>query len=88
MAKFLIRRVETFRVDTESEAKAFIEEQKKNPEYTLTKYSSEYKERKAKGEVIDCWWRVTLTKDYNEEKEPITPYTERVRNDAEEDDLK
>ena len=76
MAKFLIRRVETFRVDTESEAKAFIEEQRKNTEYTLTKYTSEYKERKSKGELIDSWYRVILTKDYNSEKEPIDTYTE------------
>ena len=76
MAKFLIRTVETFRVDTESEAKAFIEEQRRNPDYTLSKYSNEYKERKSKGEVIDSWYRVTLVKDFNDEKEPITTYTE------------
>lgn len=76
MSKYLIRRVETFRVDSESEAKAFIEEQRKNPEYTLTKYANEYKERKVKGEVVDSWYRVVLTKDYNDEKEPIDTYYE------------
>jgi len=76
MAKYLVRRIETYRVDTEAEAKAFIEEQRRNPEYTLTKYSNEYKERKSKGELIDSWYRVTLTKDFNEEKEPVTSFTE------------
>ena len=38
--------------------------------YTLVKYSSTYKERKAQGEVVDYWYRLTLTKAFTDEKEP------------------
>ena len=31
-----------------------------------------YKERKQKGEVIDAWHRVSLTKVFDDEKEPIS----------------
>ena len=29
-----------------------------------------YKERKAQGEVVDYWYRLTLTKAFTDEKEP------------------
>ena len=47
MSKYLVRTTEVFRVDSEAEAKNFIEQQKKK--YTVHKYSSEYKEKKIKG---------------------------------------
>ena len=81
MAKYLIRKIETYRVGSESEAKQFIEEQKQSDEYVLTRYSSEYKERKSKGEVVDSWYRVTLTKDVNDEKEPVTDFIEESSNE-------
>ena len=68
--KYLVRTVETYRVATEAEAKKVIEEAKADKAYTLSKYSSEYKCSKAKGEVVDEWYRVILTKDFNTEKEP------------------
>lgn len=71
MSKHLISTVETYRVDTEAEAAALIEEAKNSHKYTLAKYSSVYKERKQKGEVIDAWHRVSLTKVFDDEKEPI-----------------
>ena len=49
-----------------------IEEAKQSHKYTLAKYSSVYKERKQKGEVIDEWYRLTLTKVFDDEKEPIS----------------
>lgn len=75
MSKYLIRTTEVYRADSENEAKLFIEEQKKNPEYELTKYATERKEKKIKGEVVDAWYRVTLVKEFNDEKEPLTPYS-------------
>ena len=81
MAKYLIRKIETYRVGSESEDKQFIEEQKQSDEYVLTRYSSEYKERKSKGEVVDSWYRVTLTKDVNDEKEPVTEFIEESSNE-------
>ena len=74
MAKYLIKRTDVFRVDTEAEAKAFIEEEKRNSEYEVTKYSSELRTAKAKGEIVDEWYRVTIVKDCNSEKEPVTPW--------------
>ena len=68
--KYLIKTVETLRVASEQEAKEVIEQAKKDKTYTLSKYSSEYKCTKAKGEVVDEWFRVTLTKEFNAEKEP------------------
>ena len=72
MAKYLISTVETYRVDTEHEAVAAIEEAKNDNHYMLGKYSSEYKEKKSKGEVIDEYYKVTLTKIFNDIKDPIT----------------
>ena len=70
MSKFLIKTTEQWRCDTESEAKQLIESAQKDSSFTLTKHASEYKERKQKGELIDAWYRVTLTKTFTDEKEP------------------
>lgn len=73
--KYLLETTEKYRIDSETEAKAFIEEQKKDSSYALKKYSSERKERKAKGEIIDEWMQVTLVKHFNDPKEPIEEVT-------------
>ena len=70
MAKYLIRTTEMYRVDSESEAKALIEAAKRDHNYTLSKYSNEYKCAKAKGEIVDEWRRVVLVKDFTAEKTP------------------
>lgn len=71
MSKYLINVTENYRVDSESEVEQLIKEAKESSEYSLTKHSSTYKERKQKGEVIDAWWKVSLTKTFTDEKEPI-----------------
>lgn len=68
--KYLIQTVETYRVDKEDEAKRMIEEAKSDNHFILKKYSSEYKEKKQKGEIIDTYYKVTLTKAFTDEKEP------------------
>ena len=70
MSKFLVSTVETYRVDTDEEAKALIEDAKQSAMFELGKYSSEYKEVKAKGEVIDSFYKISLTKHFNNIKEP------------------
>lgn len=70
--KYLLKTVETYRVATEDEAKKLIEDAKKDKNFTLVKYLSEMREQKSKGEVIDSWYRVTLTKAFTDEKEPDT----------------
>lgn len=75
MSKYLVSTTETYRVDTESEATKAIEEAKQDGSYVLGKYTSEHKERKSKGEVIDEYWKLTLTKLFNDIKEADTPVT-------------
>ena len=70
MSKYLVSTTETYRVDTENEATKAIEEAKQDGSYVLGKYTSEHKERKSKGEVIDEYWKLTLTKLFNDIKEP------------------
>lgn len=62
----LLKTVETFRVDSESEAKELIEEIKENAdEYSVTNYSSTYKEKKKKSEIVDSGYEVKITKAFN-----------------------
>lgn len=70
MSKYLVSTTETYRVDTENEATRAIEEAKQDGSYILGKYTNEHKERKSKGEVIDEYWKLTLTKLFNDIKEP------------------
>lgn len=82
MAKYLINVTETYRVDTEAEAAKIIEEAKVDGKYVLSKYSSVKKERKQKGEIIDEWYRLTLTKVFEDEKEPIGSATIEYNTDG------
>jgi len=68
--KYLLKTVETYRVANEEDAKELIEEAKNDGGFVLARYSTENKELKAKGDVVDEWKRVTLTKVFNNEKEP------------------
>lgn len=68
--KYLINTTEVYRVDSENEAAQLIENAKQESGYILGKYTSQYKERKQKGEVIDSYWKVTLNKQITSEKEP------------------
>lgn len=62
----LLNVVETYRADTEEESKSLIEDAKADSSFILSKYSSEHKEKKAKGEVIDECYIVKLTKVYSD----------------------
>ena len=77
MSKYLINRVDTFRVDTETEAKNFIEQLKKS-DGEVVKHSIEYKEQKSKGEVIQSWYRLIIKRQYNDEKEPDYIYEDET----------
>lgn len=70
MSKYLIKTTEVYRCDSEQEANELIKEAKTNGLYTVSKSSSEIRTTKQKGEIIDEWRRVTLTKSFNDEKEP------------------
>lgn len=73
--KYLITNTEVYRVETEEEAELLINEAKADSKYVLTKYNCEKKERKQKGDVIDSYFKVSLVKSFNEEKDPITDIT-------------
>ena len=66
--KYLIETTEVYRVDSEDEAKVVVEQAKKTS--SVVKYNCVYKEKKAKGEVVDSWYRVTIVKRWDNEKEP------------------
>lgn len=68
--KYLIATTETYRASSEEEAAKLINDAKAESGYILSKYGTQYKEKKQKGEVIDYWWKVTLVKEFNSEKEP------------------
>ena len=70
MNKYLVSATEVYRVDNEESAAALIDEAKAETKYILAKYSSVKKEKKAKGEIVDEWYQVTLVKKFNDEKEP------------------
>lgn len=70
MNKYLITATEVYRVSTQSEVDSIIEKAKNDDSFQLVKYNCEYKERKAKGEIIDDWYKLTLIKSFNDEKDP------------------
>jgi hypothetical protein len=72
MSKYLITTTEVYRVADEAEVEALIENAKEDPTFNLNKYNCEYKEKKVKGEVEDSWYKVTLVKSFNSEKDPET----------------
>lgn len=71
MSRFLLKVDETYRADTEAEAAQLINEAKADNNFVLSKYTSVQRDRKQKGEIVDSWYRVTLTKIFDDEKEPI-----------------
>ena len=73
--KYLTQVTETYRIDTEEQVISTIEEAKNDTRFSLVKHTSQYKERKAKGEVVDAWYKVTLTKQFTDEKEPDATVT-------------
>ena len=79
--KFLLETTESYRVSSEAEVTQLIEAAKKDNHYILKKHTSQVKERKQKGEVIDTWYKVTLTKYFTDEKDPEGT-TEVVYNDG------
>ena len=82
MSTYLIKVTEQYRCDTETEAKKLIEEAKENHQYKLVRSSDEIKTLKQDDTIVDEWRRVTITKEFNQEKEPesyIMPmYTEEL----------
>lgn len=68
--RYLTKVVETYRLSSEREVETFLKELKEDDRFTIAKYSSQKKEKKSKGEIIDEWIRFEITKLFNEEVEP------------------
>ena len=82
---YLVKVTEQYRCDSAEEAKQLIEEAKKNSQYSVVKTSDEIRSVKLKGEIVDEWHRVLITKSFNEEKEPesyIMPMYTEDRDDT------
>lgn len=65
--KTLVQVVETYKIDNETEVEEFINQEKERAAqegYLLKGYSSDHKEKKAKGEIVDEAEQVKVTKVY------------------------
>lgn len=71
MSQYLIKTTETYRADTEAEANELIDLAKNDARYEVIKSTIENRTTKAKGEIVDEWKRVSITKVFAEEKEPF-----------------
>lgn len=80
--RYLISTTETYRVDSEAEAQQIINDAKNEAMYELKKYTSQRKTKKSKGEVVDEWFQVTLTKIFDDEKEPSGQASVKYTNGA------
>ena len=77
MVKYLINDTTTYRVSTIEDVEALHEELKNDPTFELGSFSYKTKQVKAKGEIIDEYRRVMITKEFTSEKEPdsyVMPY--------------
>lgn len=70
MSVYFLGSDEKYRCDTEAEAKWLIEQAKKSSQYTVKKVREEIRTQKQKGEIVDEWKRVIITKEFCQEKEP------------------
>lgn len=70
--KYLTKVVETYRLPNEAAVETFLQEFKEDPRFTIARYTSTKKERKAKGEIIDEWIHFEVTKIFNDERNPDT----------------
>jgi hypothetical protein len=73
--KYLTKTAETYRVDSEAEVLDMIKAAKESSQWTLEGHSSKKKQIKQKGEVVEEYFMLTLTKSFNDEKDPMDDIT-------------
>lgn len=73
--KYLTKTAETYRVDSEAEVLDMIKAAKESSQWTLEGHTSKKKQIKQKGEVVEEYFMLTLTKSFNDEKEPMDDIT-------------
>lgn len=67
MAKLLMKTTDVYRVDTEEEAMAMIEDAKENQNegsFVVTKSGYVMKTKKQKGEIVDAWYICSIEKTF------------------------
>lgn len=69
--KYLVKTTETYRVDSDAEVLEMVKEAKESLQWTLEGHTSKKKQVKQKGEIVDEYFMLTLTKSFNDEKEPM-----------------
>ena len=70
MSRYLLKAVDTYRVPDEAAVEALHDELLNDPTFDLVGFSYKVKQIKAKGEVIDEFYKVSLTKTFTDIKEP------------------
>lgn len=83
MSKYLIETKEIHRADSPAEAEEMITKAKNDPNFTLVKYTSEYKETKFKSEVVDTYYKVTFLKQFTNIKDPDVQIDVKYSNGGE-----
>lgn len=74
MTNYLINTVETWRVRDIDSVKALQEEVNNDPRYEVKKFEYQSKEVKEKGDIVDEYQLVKITKSFNDPKFPNTQY--------------
>ncbi len=67
--EILMKKVETYKIDTMPNAEAFVEQVKKDPDhegYEVKSYKIVKKEKKSKGIVVEEWYLVEVQKVWND----------------------
>ena len=67
---YLIKTIETYRLPSEESADVFLKEMKENPVFEVIKHVTTKKDIKEKGEIVESYYKVEVTKVFNEEKYP------------------
>lgn len=65
---YLCQTTEIYRVNSEKAAADLISEAKSK--FSVIKSSTEYKNIKCKGEIVEEYWKVTIVKNFNDIKNP------------------
>lgn len=68
--RYLTKVVETYRIPTVEQAQSFHEELKNDSRFTVSSFSTKTKAIKEKGEIVEEYQLVTVSKLFNIEREP------------------
>ena len=68
--KYLVKATETYRVDSDAEVLNMINAAKESAQWEFEGHTSKKKQIKQKGQVVEEYYLLTLTKSFNDEKDP------------------